>query len=269
MRAWTLPAVRAPGGCPDGGVSGVRHGLSRTARAQGREWVGIGSNCDRRVRRVDQRRESFLSADADRDSGRRLCGRFGGDAGLVFASTARSCRRRSVPGHPRARGVGDGGLGPGHGGALAGRLCAVHRTDRSSAPVNCGGAWGHDISIHRAGVCRRVSEDLSHGLGRGDRASTRSGESLMTDYTRFLSPTGRQLTESAIRRMVTVAARTGDLVSFAPGYPDPAVFPWQELREISAGLLDGHDADTLQYGPTRGYRPLLESALRGLACESI
>jgi 2-aminoadipate transaminase len=91
----------------------------------------------------------------------------------------------------------------------------------------------------------------------------------MTDYTRFLSPTGRQLTESAIRRMGTVAARTGDLVSFAPGYPDPAVFPWQELREISAGLLDGHDADTLQYGPTRGYRLLLESALRVLECRSI
>jgi len=86
----------------------------------------------------------------------------------------------------------------------------------------------------------------------------------MTDYTRFLSPTGRQLTESAIRRMGTVVARTGDMVSFAPGYPDASLFPWQELRDISTGLLDGHDADTLQYGPTRGYRPLLEAALRVL-----
>ena len=59
----------------------------------------------------------------------------------------------------------------------------------------------------------------------------------MTDYTRFLSPTGRQLTESAIRRMGTVVARTGDMVSFAPGYPDASLFPWQELRDISAGLL--------------------------------
>jgi len=91
----------------------------------------------------------------------------------------------------------------------------------------------------------------------------------MTDYTKFLSTTGRQLTESAIRRMGTVVARSGDMVSFAPGYPDPALFPWQELREISTGLLDGHDADTLQYGPTRGYRPLLESALRVLECRSV
>jgi 2-aminoadipate transaminase len=91
----------------------------------------------------------------------------------------------------------------------------------------------------------------------------------MTDYTRFLSPTGRQLAESAIRRMGTVVARAGDVVSFAPGYPDPSSFPWQELREISSGLLDGHDADALQYGPTRGYRPLLESALGVLECRSI
>ena len=81
----------------------------------------------------------------------------------------------------------------------------------------------------------------------------------MTDYTRFLSQTGRQLTESAIRRMGTVVARTRDMVSFAPGYPDASLFPWQELREISVGLLDGHDANTLQYGPTRGYKPLLET----------
>jgi 2-aminoadipate transaminase len=86
----------------------------------------------------------------------------------------------------------------------------------------------------------------------------------MTDYTKFLSPTGRQLTESAIRRMGTVVARAGDMVSFAPGYPDSSLFPWQELREISTGLLDGHDADTLQYGPTRGFKPLLESALNVL-----
>ena len=91
----------------------------------------------------------------------------------------------------------------------------------------------------------------------------------MTDYSRFLSPTGRQLTESAIRRMGTVVARTGDLVSFAPGYPDASLFPWDELRDISSGLLDGHDPGALQYGPTRGYGPLLESALGALDARGI
>jgi 2-aminoadipate transaminase len=81
----------------------------------------------------------------------------------------------------------------------------------------------------------------------------------MTDYDRFLSPTGRQLHESAIRRMGTVVARTEDLVSFAAGYPDPAGFPWEDLRSIANELLTGADGNVLQYGPTRGYRPLLEA----------
>jgi hypothetical protein len=63
----------------------------------------------------------------------------------------------------------------------------------------------------------------------------------MTDYEAFLSPAGRQLTGSAIRRMGTVVARQGDMVSFAPGYPDPSCFPWSELRDTASELLDSHD----------------------------
>ena len=88
----------------------------------------------------------------------------------------------------------------------------------------------------------------------------------MTNYDRFLSPTGRQLAESAIRRMGTVVARATDVVSFAPGYPAPELFPWDDLRAISSDLLDGGDAGALQYGPTRGYAPLLD-ALAGVLRE--
>ena len=88
----------------------------------------------------------------------------------------------------------------------------------------------------------------------------------MIDYSRFLSSTGRQLAESAIRRMGTVVAGATDLVSCAPGYPAPELCPWAELREIAARLLNGTDADTLQYGPTRGYAPLLDAVL-GLSAE--
>ena len=95
----------------------------------------------------------------------------------------------------------------------------------------------------------------------------------MVDYSRFLSSTGRQLAESAIRRMGTVVAGATDLVSFAPGYPAPELFPWGELRDIAASLLSGSDSDTLQYGPTRGYGPLIEtivglSSERGIAASS-
>src|SRR5688500_4074659 len=91
----------------------------------------------------------------------------------------------------------------------------------------------------------------------------------VTDYDRFLSSTGRQLTESAIRRMGTVVARSTDLVSFAPGYPAPELFPWDELRDISSELLNGSDVNTLQYGPTRGYPPLLGSIVGILADRAI
>ena len=91
----------------------------------------------------------------------------------------------------------------------------------------------------------------------------------MTDYEKFLSVTGRQLTESAIRRMGTVVARASEMVSFAPGYPDAALFPWDELRAIAIDLLSGRDSSALQYGPTRGHRPLLEAILGILAPRGI
>lgn len=80
----------------------------------------------------------------------------------------------------------------------------------------------------------------------------------MIDYESVLSSAGRGMQESAIRRMGTLGAQARDVVSFAPGYPDPATFAWIEFREIAAELLSGNDATALQYGPTRGHRPLIE-----------
>ena len=61
--------------------------------------------------------------------------------------------------------------------------------------------------------------------------------------------------------MGIAAPRVPDLVSFAPGFPDAECFPWAELREITAELLDGRGTSTLQYGPTRGHRPLLDALI--------
>jgi 2-aminoadipate transaminase len=74
----------------------------------------------------------------------------------------------------------------------------------------------------------------------------------------FLSTSGRQLQESAIRKMGTVLASGRDVISFAPGYPAPETFPWDEFAAIAAELFASRDANVLQYGPTRGYRPLLD-----------
>jgi 2-aminoadipate transaminase len=82
------------------------------------------------------------------------------------------------------------------------------------------------------------------------------------DVERFLSPAGRELHASAIRRMGTVAATHADMISFAAGYPAADLFPLGELRAIAADLLTG-DGEAVQYGPTRGLAPLVD-ALTGV-----
>ena len=91
----------------------------------------------------------------------------------------------------------------------------------------------------------------------------------MIDYRAFLSRAGLNMQGSAIRRTSTLTAGVPDLISFAPGYPDPAVFAWAEYRDIAADILDGTDGDTLQYGPTRGYEPLVNALPEILAARGI
>jgi 2-aminoadipate transaminase len=81
----------------------------------------------------------------------------------------------------------------------------------------------------------------------------------MIDYDGFLSRAAERMKESPIRRMGTVLAHGTDIISFAPGYPAPETFAWAEFREIARELLSGADGSVLQYGSTRGHRPLLEA----------
>src|SRR5260370_16193545 len=52
--------------------------------------------------------------------------------------------------------------------------------------------------------------------------------------------------------MGTVLASGRDIISFAPGYPSPDTFAWQDFQAIAADLLRARDGAALQYGPTRG-----------------
>jgi len=81
----------------------------------------------------------------------------------------------------------------------------------------------------------------------------------MTHHDRFLSRAAEKMQQSAIRKMGTVLASGRDIVSFAPGYPAPETFAWRDFQAIAADLLGTHDGQILQYGPTRGFRPLLEA----------
>jgi 2-aminoadipate transaminase len=80
----------------------------------------------------------------------------------------------------------------------------------------------------------------------------------MIDYDAFLSGAAGHMKESAIRKMGGVIARRSEMISFAPGFPAPDTFPWAEFEDISRELLSSRGEWTLQYGPTRGHRPLLE-----------
>jgi 2-aminoadipate transaminase len=77
------------------------------------------------------------------------------------------------------------------------------------------------------------------------------------DYDPYFSRGARAMRASAIRRAGDV--RGHDLISLAPGFPDPTLFAWDEFRDIAQTVLSGTDSTALQYGPTRGYRPLLEA----------
>jgi len=81
----------------------------------------------------------------------------------------------------------------------------------------------------------------------------------MIDYEPFFSQAASVMQESAIRRMGAMGLRVSDLISFAPGFPAPEVFAWDEFREAAQKLLSGADGSVLQYGATRGYQPLVDA----------
>jgi 2-aminoadipate transaminase len=92
---------------------------------------------------------------------------------------------------------------------------------------------------------------------------------VMVNYAAFFSRVAEHLQGSAIRKMGVMALRDPDLISFAPGYPDPATFAWDDFRQISSELLSAHDATALQYGPTRGLPPLVDALVQMVASRGI
>jgi len=91
----------------------------------------------------------------------------------------------------------------------------------------------------------------------------------MVNYTPFFSRVADNVQGSAIRKMGVMALRDPDLISFAPGYPDPVTFAWEEFRDISAELLASHDSTALQYGPTRGFPGLVDALVQIVAARGI
>jgi 2-aminoadipate transaminase len=89
------------------------------------------------------------------------------------------------------------------------------------------------------------------------------------DYGRYLSTLARAYQESAIRQTGTLAARIPGLISFAAGAPASDMFPWTALESLTQELVGAHDASVMQYGPTRGFAPLLQTLAATLGARGI
>ena len=63
---------------------------------------------------------------------------------------------------------------------------------------------------------------------------------------------------SAIRELFKLLGKPG-IISFAGGFPDPALFDVEGIKEASNAVLTNTPGPVLQYGATEGYGPLRES----------
>ena len=90
------------------------------------------------------------------------------------------------------------------------------------------------------------------------------------DYSRFFSDDVPSFMRSPVREIfkkVDLAA----IYSFAGGYPDAATFPIDDIRRISAQVLEKYGAKALQYGATQGVPELREVISRryGVPVENV
>ena len=81
------------------------------------------------------------------------------------------------------------------------------------------------------------------------------------DYRKYFSEDVGSFMRSPVREIfkkVDLAA----IYSFAGGYPDAATFPVEDIRRISAQVLEKYGAKALQYGATQGVTELREVIAR-------
>ncbi|HEY3050014.1 MAG TPA: PLP-dependent aminotransferase family protein [Polaromonas sp.] len=71
---------------------------------------------------------------------------------------------------------------------------------------------------------------------------------------------------SAIRELFKLLGKPG-IISFAGGFPDPAMFDVEGLKEASGKALNEEPGGALQYGATEGYQPLREQLSRFMAAK--
>ena len=91
---------------------------------------------------------------------------------------------------------------------------------------------------------------------------------MIEDLEAFYSASARVMTRSLIRELLKLTRR-GGIISFAGGLPDPATFPVQELKAITAHVLEHEGHLALQYGPTEGDARLRDELVKWMAKDGI
>ncbi len=91
---------------------------------------------------------------------------------------------------------------------------------------------------------------------------------MTDDWTEFYSASARVMTRSLIRELLKLTRR-GGIISFAGGLPDPATFPVEELKAITARVLDREAHLALQYGPSEGDARLRDELVKWMGKDGI
>jgi 2-aminoadipate transaminase len=76
----------------------------------------------------------------------------------------------------------------------------------------------------------------------------------MSRYERLFTPMAKS-TKPALYNQI-LAGLKPDAIHLAGGYPDPDYFPREEIKEITAYIMDNEADQALQYGPFTGYEKL-------------
>ena len=81
------------------------------------------------------------------------------------------------------------------------------------------------------------------------------------DYTKFFSDDVPSFMRSPVREIFKKVDLSA-IYSFAGGYPDASTFPLDDIRRLSAEVLDRYGAKALQYGATQGVTELRQAIAR-------
>ncbi len=91
----------------------------------------------------------------------------------------------------------------------------------------------------------------------------------MQDWENVLATRSARMRASEIRELLKLLERP-DIISFAGGIPDPALFPHEAFQSAYKSILTGPEANAaLQYSISEGYKPLRSWLVGELACFGI